>query len=81
MGRCAMRRPTDDSQASLIAQDCKRKVSMKRSYEMEAMYPFWFPASSNPSEVETEARFFNRDPTIVRTWNLNPFEAGFSRRM
>ncbi|KAA1106674.1 hypothetical protein PGTUg99_002486 [Puccinia graminis f. sp. tritici] len=25
MGRCAMRRPTDDSQASLIAQDCKRK--------------------------------------------------------
>ncbi|MBW0541213.1 hypothetical protein O181_080928 [Austropuccinia psidii MF-1] len=23
--RCAMRRPTDDSQASLIAQDCKRK--------------------------------------------------------
>ncbi|KAI9616394.1 hypothetical protein H4Q26_010786 [Puccinia striiformis f. sp. tritici PST-130] len=30
MGRCAMRRPTDDSQASLIAQDCKRKNAKDR---------------------------------------------------
>ncbi|MBW0501867.1 hypothetical protein O181_041582 [Austropuccinia psidii MF-1] len=29
VGRRAMRRPTDDSQASLIAQDCKRKPGLK----------------------------------------------------